>query len=269
VGDFETAQVDALPRWLRDREGDAFARSFGKTKDNELTLLKGAVKLPWPTVGPDDALARQGRDRSIRRAPIETSNQYRTRLLDPWTFWKRGGTKRGIVQLFEPYGYTTSTAHVLNNHEADWDGNTVWWSRFFIFLDPGVFGIGFTDDKNWDDAGNYDDGGVWDSSATVADLDYLRASIRDMKWPGAYPVAIAAFLDPNDNGDGFWNSGGFYDDGGFWDEFEEGFYNDVTYWLLGETWDQHLWLGGGAGIWDEPGAVWGDFVPPTGGWTVE
>lgn len=258
---FETAQVTALPRWLRDDEGEAFARTFGKTKDDEAALLKGAVKLPWPTVGPDDALERQGRDRSIRRAPIETNDEYRARLLNPWVFWKRGGQKRGFVQIWEPYGYDTTTAHIYNNHEIVWDSNLLWWSRVFELLDEGNFEV----DGAWDDPGDYDDGGTWDSNILIVDLDYIRLSHRDLKAPGAYPVVIGAVLGNAPSGDGFWDTIGFYDDGGFWDDSN----GNVVYWGLGHVWGEEAWYGGGPGVWDEPGDIWDDFFPPSGGWALE
>ncbi len=259
---FQTAQPDMMPQWLQpDDEGTAFAASFGKTKDDELVLLKGAVKLPWPNVGPDDALPGQARDRSIRRAPPETNLEFRTKLQDPFGYHRLDGQKRGLADVFTPYGFDATTAHVYNNYQLVWDGNSVWWSRVFFLLDEGYWEV----DGLWTDPGTYDDGGTWDSTATIADLDYLRYAIRERKWPGAYPVVIGAVLGSAPSGDGFWQSIGFYDDGGFWDDSA----GDVVYFGLGHVFGEEAWYGGGPHLWDEPGDVWDDYFPPSGGWVFQ
>lgn len=260
MGNFETAQADALPPWLHDAQGEAFARTFGGIKDDELAVLKGAVQLPWPSVGPDDALALQGRDRGMPRAPGESLDRYRLRLQDPFGHWQAAPTKAGIAAIFAPYGWSAATAVVLNNYEGTTDGNLAAWSRFLVVLgDSGGLIIA---DTIWSDPGAWDDGGLWDLNGIgVVDLDWMRQEVRNRKAPDAYPVALLAVPFGSD---GVWASPGTWEDGGFWNAPG----TKVVPLLLGHTWNEHAWLGGGPGLWDEPGDVWDAFVAPSTGWIL-
>ena len=266
TGGFDLAQRKQLPVWIADDQGQAFEATFGQAKDTELGLLKEAVKARWPTVGPDDALYFQGRDRDILQAPVETSAEYRLRLSaapDLWNPW--GGTPKGLEDRFNPYGLPSGTAVVsLDNWQITTDGNSDWFSRVFILVDSNVgTGAHWFTDGLWNDPGNWDDLGVWDSSATVADLDYLRKSIRAWKSAQSYPVWIAVLLIGGDN-DGFWDfPAGLWGDPGDWTDSTLG----LTYWRLGEVWGEEVWYGGGPSFWDEAGDVWSDFVAPSGGWS--
>ena len=109
------------------------------------------------------------------------------------------------------------------------------------------------------------DDGLWDSSMTVANADYIRASIRDKKSDESYPVLLG-FMLPDQPGDGFWGlPADLYDaPGTVWSDDV-----NVSFLLLGHTWGEEIYFGGveiwGDGptldIWDEA------FVPPSVGWT--
>lgn len=265
MGFFET-QPQQLPIWLSGAdstghaEGVAFEQSFGRIKDGETLLLKDAVKLRWPQTGPDDALEFMARDRILLKAPLESADDFRIRIATAPDLWLWGGTKTGISDRFAPYGYDATTCHVYNNNDIVWDGNTAWYTRVFLLLDNVYWNV----DGLWSDPGNYDDGALWDSDMTVPDADYMRKSIRAWKSEWAFPVVIGLVLGNAPSGDGFWDTIGFYDDGGFWDNSA----GDVMYLALGHVWGEEAWFGGGPGLWDEPGDVWDDFVPPTGGWNL-
>lgn len=268
---FKETQPKQLPKWLTGQdasghsEGIAFAQTFGATKDTELALLKEAVKVRWPGSAPDDALTLLGRDRVILQAPIESNAAYRVRLASPHDMWLWGGTHTGFIDRFAPYGYTAVAGNIKiwNNCETVWDSNTAWFSRVFVLLEIGAFNV----DKNWGSSGNYDDGFLWDSNISIADVDYFRKSLRAWKSDPAYPVVIGVALGGGAlTDDGFWSSSGSYNDGGNWNDSVI----DITYVKLAECWGEEAWLspGGGPGCWDEEGDVWGDYVPPTGGWVL-
>lgn len=109
------------------------------------------------------------------------------------------------------------------------------------------------------------DSGVWDSSASIADLDYLRASIRDKKSDESYPVLIGVMLADLVH-DGFWDlPADVYDAvNTFWDDDTSG----VTYWLLGHFWGEEAYFGGTETWGESPTTdIWDDaFVPPSTGW---
>ena len=268
---FKETQPKQLPKWLSGQdstghsEGVAFAQTFGATKDAELLLLKDAVKVRWPVSAPDDALTLLGRDRVLLQAPIESNAAYRVRQADPHDLWLWGGTHTGFIDRFAPYGYTAAGGNiqVMNDCDVVWDSNFKWFSHVFILLEIGAWQV----DKTWGSPGFYDDNGLWDSTITVADVDYFRKSLRAWKSDPAYPVTIGVALGGGALSDGaFWGSLGVYDDGGVWSDTID----DVTYIKLAEIWGEEAWLSplGGPGCWDELDDVWGDYVPPTGGWIL-
>ena len=263
---FEFTQQFALPRWIDDEQGRAFEATFGRTKNDGLALLKEAVKARWPDADRPDALPMQGNDRLILRAPLETDAQYAARLLAAHDLWEWGGTKTGIVNIFAPYGYDDTTLLVCNNHDLAWDSNADWFSRVFILASP----VAWASDGVWDgDSAVFDDGGTWDSTATIADLDYIRASIRTWKSPWSYPFALVVDLGTMGGG-ALWDlPAGTWDAGspGVWDDITAGTEPLVTI-PLAAVWDDEAWLGG-APVWDEDDDPWGDpYVAPSTGWHI-
>lgn len=256
---FFASQPKQLPQWVADDQGLAFEQSFGWTKDYALDLYKQATKARYPDPRRPDALPYQGHDRLILRAPPETNGEYAARLLQAPDLWVWGGTPTAIVNIFEPYGYDATDLIVVPNWYGILDGNTSCFSRFIILAD----GLAWESDGLWSSPGNYDDGGVWDSTATVADLDYIRGSVRIWKSPWSYPCLMGVKL-PDVAGDAFWDfPPDVYDEPNtFWDDNGGA---DVTYWLIGEFWGLEVFFGGHP-VWDEPGDVWGDFVEPSTGW---
>jgi hypothetical protein len=268
MGFLET-QPKQLPKWLTGKDGQghaegvAFARSFGATKDTELALLKDAVKVRWPQVGPADALKLQGADRVLLQAPGEGDADFRLRMGNAHELWLWGGTHAGFIDRFVPFDYAPidGNVHVYNNCEVVWDSNFLWFSRVFLILEIGWWNI----DGVWDDPGDYDDGYLWDSTMLIEEADYIRKSLRAWKSDAAYPVTIGIALGGGSiTDDGLWGVYGVYDDGGLWNDNTDA----VTYLTLGHVWGEEAWLGGGPHIWDEPDDAWDDFVAPSGGWIL-
>jgi hypothetical protein len=257
---FEWLQPAMLPEWIADREGQVFERTFGRTKDDALDTLKEAIKARWPDASRPDALPLQGADRRILRAPTESDAQYAARLLAAHDLWLWGGTPTSMVNIFAPYGYDATTLAVVPNHAVLLDGNLDWFSRYILLGDA----LYWMSDGAWDDPGVYDDGGTWDSTASIADLDYIRASVRTFKSPWSYPVFLGVqLLDLG--GDGFWDAmpGDFYDAlGAVWEDVA-----NVVYLTLGHVWDDEAWLGG-TPVWDQAGDTWDDYVAPSAGWHI-
>lgn len=116
----------------------------------------------------------------------------------------------------------------------------------------------------WDD-----DDGTWDSSATVADLDYMRASVRTWKSDYGFPVLVGTIL-PDMPGGGIWDAV----PAEIWDGPNSGFWSDTTddivLWPLAAVWEDEAFYGIGTPAWDAyPGDVWDSndvYVAPSGGW---
>jgi len=250
-----------LPQWL-DRDnpggmGQSYQEGTGEEQDANDRLLKGGVSARFAQFCPEDALQLAGADRIMDRAPVETADEYRARLVQAPDTNQWIGTRRGIADIFAPYGLvrdepctdsptTLGTVHVLHDYEIDWDWYS-WWSRIFILIDEaGAAVAGWTSDGTWDSFGTWDDGGLWDIDGLAAvDVQYFRKEIRRRKSIIAYPVVITIALEGE-----LWDTpGGLWDDPGVWDD------PNIIYLPIGHVWDEP-WLGS-APEWDSPG-VWSD-----------
>ncbi len=110
----------------------------------------------------------------------------------------------------------------------------------------------------------WDDGdALWDSTMTVRDADYIRASVREKKSPWSYPCLLG-FVLSDIAGDGIWDlaTDVFDTPNTFWSDSN----GDVTYLPIAEFWGQEAFYGGGPGVWDgDPSDVWGDYYAPSVG----
>ncbi len=200
-----------LPQWLgRDKPGgmgQSFQEAIGDQQDAEDRLLKGGVSARFAHTCPEDALSLAGADRVTDRAPVETADEYRARLVQAPARNVWIGTRQGISDVFSPYGFvadspntdaptTLGTVHVLHDYQTAWDGGE-FWSRVFVLLDStAVQAAGWDIDGSWDSAGTWDDGGLWDIDGLgTAELGYFRREIRKRKSIIAYPVVIVVCLD--------------------------------------------------------------------------
>jgi hypothetical protein len=87
--------------WLTGPNGLNEFRSYGSVIDGEVTLLTEAVKARFPDYATTDALGEIGNDRLLIRGPVETDENYATRLKFAWDDWARAGTALELlVQLF-------------------------------------------------------------------------------------------------------------------------------------------------------------------------
>ena len=256
---YEQAFVEELARvpWLAGKTGLELAAALGRQQDGEDRALKDAVLMRCPLHAPADGLDLLALDRMILRAPIESDGGLVERLDRAHDIWDAGGAAAAIVDVFKPYGFTSSTVQVLRNCQVSgfWDGNEAWCSRIFVFLDGTAEGA-FHTDGTWPEDGGSDlwsegeDGATWDSTATVADLRHFRSEIRTRKQDGAYPVTIAVWLS-GALPDGYWDSPGPVwpeadgDAGGLvWAEDGD---CSPLYWTLGHVWGEEVWCGDGPG----------------------
>jgi len=184
-----------------------------------------AVKARFPTECPSDALPYHGRDRGIRRGPLESDASYRARLLLWLQSWRGAGVGRAMLDQIA--GYLTphrtrirvwTQRGVLYTREADgtftvqrtyqfnWDGDGSRWVRFWVIIDS-VGGVPWSRDGTWGDGARWDDtlNGTWGSTATLEQVQSIRNIIDDWKPAAAKCQSIiisfdAAAFDPGDPG---------------------------------------------------------------------
>jgi hypothetical protein len=141
---------------------------------------------------------------------------------------------------------------VLHNNQVGgaWDGNYDWFSRVFILLTSP-----WTDPPLWDadaqwGAGVWGDGGLWGTNITEQEAAYMRAMVRRLKSPSAYPVLAAISLPGGD----MWGAPGLWGDGDVWNSLEA-----VAYLTIGHVWGEEAWLGEGlVDLWGDSG-TWGAY----------
>jgi hypothetical protein len=171
--------IELAPPWLRGRWGEAWNGTVGLAMDMVAEGAMQAVKARFIKGAPSDALPYAGTDRQIERAPGESDDQYRARLLGAFETWRLAGTNKGITTALAVIGYPN--ARVFESH--DWfPGNPRWW-RFWVVIDPPH---GFTTWK----VGDGTKLGMkllgLDKAGDKSAVDLLRRVVR--KWKAAHTV---------------------------------------------------------------------------------
>lgn len=256
---FKDGRLDELADvpWLESELSQGTSAAVGDAQDAELALLKDGIKARFPLLAPADALPYLANDRGILQAPGESSDAFAVRLSHAPSLGYWLGTKQAILSIFEPFGlaeyqpgepggWASTQVQVFNNDEITWDDNKDWFSRVFILIDSrdgpwltdGVWPEFPVVGDNWEEGEDVQS--TWDSTATVAQLAYIRSSIRKVKSDHAYPAMIGVWLSALP--DGYWNSNGTYDDGGNW--APETDQSQTLYWIIGHTWGEEQFLGG-------------------------
>jgi hypothetical protein len=121
---------------------------WGATSDTVAIGLSSAIVAPWfhrEGKQPVDALPLLGEERNMPRYPIETHQQYRSRLWGAWEAWEYAGSAASIEGQFAAAGlvgakvYEPLRTHaVTGNTHGDWVRAPIgYWSHFWMFLPEG------------------------------------------------------------------------------------------------------------------------------------
>lgn len=134
-------QTQSAPGFLQGANGKALVGGLGQAKDDQVTLLKQAVKARFPDYAPTDALPAIGGERQIDRGPTETDDSYRGRLKAAWDAWQFGGSAYGILRQLWAAGMTTAQLVQMNGvvFWLDTDGLTL--KTATLSTTPYVFGF--------------------------------------------------------------------------------------------------------------------------------
>jgi len=185
--DYETWQQGDVPSWLAGPRGLAWFAAHGRAKDLMVAGARVAVKCAFVADCPGDALPWLGFARRLPRYPGDTDTTYRARLLAAWTLWQQAGTRAGLLALLSALGFPHAAIYDARDStppgEVSWPpgGDASNWSRFWVFLDTTVDNPFGWVERVWGDPWAYGDGSTWGSTATVAQIDLLRAALRLFK----------------------------------------------------------------------------------------
>jgi hypothetical protein len=191
------------PRLQTPRAARIVYSMVGLPLDEIIEACDQATKARFPELAPDDALPHIGRDRVIRRGPLEPSLSYRTRLLLWLEAWKGAGVGRALLDQIAGYLtpqktririwtqtgliYTREASGVFSMTRVaagvwDWDGLTSLWSRFWLIIDS-IDGVPWSRDGTWNDGERWGDTskGTWGSTATFDEVQSIRAIVDDWK----------------------------------------------------------------------------------------
>jgi hypothetical protein len=123
-----------------DRGGGFLGVLIGYVGDTVFEALSTAPKMAWlrePT-SPDDVLPLVGDERRMPRYPVETSAQYRTRLLGAWETYKFPGTEGTMVAQLAAAGHPGVTIYDPSELVFLPSG---YWSHFVVSIPEGSHAV--------------------------------------------------------------------------------------------------------------------------------
>lgn len=120
--------LNLAPTWLLQDRGANWLDTHGAAVDALVERVVDAVQAHLVDTAPDDALGLLGRERNIARFPGEPDWSYRGQVRSAWDLWQWGGTRRGLIQLFQRLGYQQVAIGEL------WMTDRSRWAEFVIYL---------------------------------------------------------------------------------------------------------------------------------------
>ena len=193
----EQYQQDISP--IRGPWSLRWAAAHGRVKDRLVERARQAVLAGAITRTPVDGLARLGADADLERSPIETSEQYRTRILGAFDLYGWAGTPYGYALALSLTSAQIRGARFVAQYQwpAPLDGRTGLWSRFWVIVWTGALTVGRFTVGPWATVGalaspfallvvgnfTVGDGSTVGSSMTVRELGEIRRTLA--KWKNA------------------------------------------------------------------------------------
>lgn len=144
MGDAKEYQLALSPPWLLGTYGEAWMLVMGLLKEAHIEASREAVVQRFVTYCAADGLDEHGQERQIPRAPGETVEQYRARLMLAWEAWQRAGTPAGILLQLTPAGVTN--ASIVEHASIDPSISSSWAVWHMVvemphpFVDPVILG---------------------------------------------------------------------------------------------------------------------------------
>lgn len=184
--------IRSMVPWWAGRETGRIGKvlyAIGLHVDALVDAHVAAIKIAMPGLYSPESLPLIGRERRIRRGPLESDEVFASRLPRWWEDHKRRGGPYALLEQARAYWSSTFQIDLVyitgRRFIAPDDGGAItrddieWsppeptrWARWWLFYFwPEAVG----DDGVWGDAGTYGDGGVWGSDLTVEQVANIRA----------------------------------------------------------------------------------------------
>lgn len=227
---FRQIRRSLAPRWLTEGDGGLVGYSLDLIKDAfvERARLGHLARFPQQgpdgTAGPTDAIAALGRDRRVVRGLNETLEAYALRLIKWLDDRRTAGNAFALMQKLAEYtgdGCVFKTVdargnwyvravdgtrtYYLKKANWEWDNHPIdiptgkkRWSRFWVIIHP-ASSLWTPQPQNWGDAAGPRWGQAqytWGSTATLEQVQTVRAIIADWKPANAKCVNIILAFDP-------------------------------------------------------------------------
>ena len=196
---FRQLYSSIMPTWLSRRYGERFVGAIAYHADIFGEAFSQAIRTPWVRYGPPDALAPMGEDAGIERAPKETDDQYRERLITKWILWEESATELFAANALAPFGVPAASCNVVADFEWSADPASTFWSRWWLILDGLNYELPWQllewGGPTWSQWGQGNTCGIytWGTTATQGEI---QAVIRFLcKWKSAHEVGVCVLLD--------------------------------------------------------------------------
>lgn len=192
------------PTWLLYQNGARWMEAHGDGLDAIADMIKAAVLVKFIMRAPEDALDVIGVERGIKRVSGETLEDYRNRLKSAWSYWEWGGTKKGVQEVLNTFGYYVE---IIELYTID----PTRWSDFAITVAP-IEGVRT---RVWGDEGKWADGGWWGQGwkPTPSEIEALANVVGQMKAAHTRFARLEWFSQPTYNK---WGDGGKWGEGYKW-----------------------------------------------------
>lgn len=213
------------PFWVGDPAADAWQGVMGGALDEVADQYRQARAVAYPRVPrdpespqyacPSDALGLMAADRGgLERAPGEAEADWRQRLRDAWDIWRVAGTPLSAKMICGWVGLTT--AKVLRRHEFSTPPEAgSLYVRGFAQTCLAQYDVLIEQPHRWTQR-RWGDGslwgeGTWGSTATEAEIAFLRRALRRHR-AGGYTCTYlhVSFVQGRVWGAGKWGDGGVW-----------------------------------------------------------
>jgi len=185
--------IRSMVPWWAGRETGRVGKilyAIGLHCDALIDAHVAAIKMAMPGLYSPESLFLIGRERRIRRGPLESNDVFASRLSRWWDDHKRRGGPYALLEqarlYWSPLAFQIDLVYFsgrrfqappsgeIERDDIEWTPDTLAakWARWWLFYFwPETVG----DDGVWGDPGTYGDGGVWGSDLTVEDVANIRA----------------------------------------------------------------------------------------------
>lgn len=236
-----TQQRDVIksisPPWLCVGTGEKYMYNLGLACDALLEKLNQAMRAHMPTLCPPSALPYIGRDRVMFQGPLESDDDFNSRLKKSLDSWQKAGSRQAVMQqvllyvqtfavadtdqvpqivivnssgsgtyaTWDTYYNTSDTnqapSHILKTTSNwNWDGTYKhWWNFLVLFFDPAST---LQPEDDWGTGTWGETGGSWGLNVDANTFGIMRVLVRLWKRANTYYPFFIISWDAGSGGTG-------------------------------------------------------------------